>query len=219
MQSWAVAWRRGCSCCRVCRLFREDVRHWYVPDKIYLMKIKIGLQQNNALDSCISKALKAVAMSVQPWCAHVLCCGLQYHVVPFSLLKVPGRGCTGSGPGWCSEGCTGRCELLTHLWVERHHNCRVEVMSECSGSSVCKAVLYLGTNLYITCLQAVVLGKPLKYLKSIHQCSLPHFWMLDLKSLWLVKYEHWAVSEVLSQLLLWEIRSKCIKMHKLWFVF
>lgn len=90
-------------------------------------------------------------------------------------------------------------------------------MSECSGCSVCKAVLSLGTNLCITCLQAVVLGKPLKSLKSSHQFSLPHFWMLDLKSL-LVKCEHSAVSEVLSQLLLREIRSRCLEMHKL-FVF
>lgn len=72
VQSWAAAWRRGCRCCSVCRLFRENVRHWYVPDNIYLTKIKIGLEQNNALDSWKSKALKAVAMWVQPCCAHVL---------------------------------------------------------------------------------------------------------------------------------------------------
>lgn len=188
------------------------------------MKIKICLQQNNALDSCKWKALKAVAMSVQPCSARVLCCGL-----PSTMLWLAGEAQPPESPRerlhWEWTGVVqrggNRCVSCWYIceWVKSGINCRVKVMAECSGCSVCKAVLYLGTNLYITCLQAVVLGKPLKSLKSIHQFSLPHFWMVDLKSSWLVKCKHSAVSEVLGQLLLREIRSRCLKMHKLWFVF
>lgn len=197
-----------------------QVRHWYVPDNVYLMKIKICLQQNSASDSCKSTALKAVVMSVQPCCAHVLSWGLQSHVVPCWRGTASWKSQSEAALGVNQGGAVGGAQVdvscwLVCKWVKRGVNCRVKMMSECSSCSVCKAVLYLGTNLYITCLQTVVLGEPLKSLNSIHQFSLPHLWMMDLKSLWLVKYEHSAVSELLSQLLLREFRSRCLKMHKL----
>lgn len=184
------------------------------------MKIKICLQLNSASDSCKSKALKAMVMSVPPCCAHVLSWGLQYHVVPCWRGTASWKSQSEAALAVNQGGAEGGAQVdvsYWHVckWVKRGIDCRVKMMSECSSCSLCKAVLYLGTNLYITCLQAVVLCEPLKSLNSIHQFSLPHLWMLDLKSLWLVKCEHSAISELLNQLLLREFRSRCLEMHKL----
>lgn len=162
---------------------------------MYLMKVRIYFTQNNLLNSYEIKSFVSCGMygQYQSNLAVLKCCA-----VDFNYTFVP---CCRSTASWISQrggalgmnrGGTVKQELMPVVdafvkWMKRGINRRMR-----NWCLRVQAVLYLGTNLCITCLQAVGLGKQLKpdYSKSNHQFSLPHFWMLDLKSLWSGKCEH-----------------------------
>lgn len=119
-----------------------------------------------------------------------MCCGRRWRVCALlgkrSFMDCTGRDRAGNEPGWYSGGSTDAGCWCICKWMKTGIDCMMR-----RWCLHVKAVPCLGTTLDGTCLQAVVLGKQLKpdSLKSSHQFNLPHFWMLDLKSLWVVKCE------------------------------